>query len=203
MLHSLAPMSHLRCLIIPRLTKARPPGHTTSNPRALMHHPIRLCHSSNDRIIIPPIHIPKPRYDVFINHRGIDTKRGVASLLYHYLSFLEVRPFLDCYSMKPGDNLYDEIKGAILGCKVGVAVFSPRYCESTFCLKELALLMDAKKKVIPIFCDVTPLQIRNLAIVRCDGYTSKEVLKLRSALVEATRIVGLSFDSSKGYAILY
>lgn len=58
--------------------------------------------------------------DVFINHRGIDTKRNMASLLYHYLSRLNVRPFLDKNTMKPGDNLLERIENAIKDCKVYV-----------------------------------------------------------------------------------
>lgn len=50
-------------------------------------------------------------------------------------------------NLKPGEKLFDEIHGAIWQCKVGVAVFSPRYCESYFCLHELAMIMESKKKV--------------------------------------------------------
>ncbi|KAB5534670.1 hypothetical protein DKX38_017756 [Salix brachista] len=68
--------------------------------------------------------------DVFINHRGIDTKRTVATLLYDHLYRLNLHPFLDSKNMKPGDKLFDNINGAIRKCKV-----------------------------IPIFCDVKPSQL--------------------------------------------
>ncbi|KAI4389918.1 hypothetical protein MLD38_002085 [Melastoma candidum] len=142
----------------------------------------------------------RPRHhDVFINHRGVDTKRNVAGLIYHHLASLRLRPFLDCYSMKPGDSLRHEIGEAILGCKVGVAVFSPRYCESVSCLRELALLLEAEKKMIPIFCDVKPSQLQIVDINgRFSGCSDEERLKFELALDEATGILGLSFDSSKG-----
>ncbi|KAL0353115.1 UNVERIFIED_CONTAM: TIR-only protein [Sesamum angustifolium] len=54
-----------------------------------------------------------PPCDVFINHRGVDTKRNVAGLLYHHLRSLRLRPFLDSKSMKPGDKLFDKIDVAI------------------------------------------------------------------------------------------
>ncbi|KAJ9562826.1 hypothetical protein OSB04_007986 [Centaurea solstitialis] len=102
----------------------------------------------------------QPACDVFINHHGVDTKRSIASLLYHQLVFLGIPSFLGNKNMKPGDKLFEHIDNAILGCKIGVAVFSPRYCESYFCLHELALMMETRKKVIPIFCDVKPSQLR-------------------------------------------
>ncbi|KAI3466657.1 hypothetical protein Pfo_023320 [Paulownia fortunei] len=106
-----------------------------------------------------------PPCDVFINHRGIDTKRNVAGLLYHHLLGFRLRPFLDSKNMKPGDRLFDKIDVAIRECKVGVAVFSPMYCDSYFCLHELSLMMETKKKVVPIFCDVKPSELR----VKDDG----------------------------------
>ncbi|KAL0398623.1 UNVERIFIED_CONTAM: TIR-only protein [Sesamum radiatum] len=83
-----------------------------------------------------------PPCDVFINHRGVDTKRNVAGLLYHHLRSLRLRPFLDSKSMKPGDKLFEKIDVAIRECKVGIAVFSPMYCDSYFCLHELSLMTE-------------------------------------------------------------
>ncbi|KAF7803506.1 TMV resistance protein N [Senna tora] len=102
----------------------------------------------------------RPACDVFINHRGIDTKRTVVRLLYHHLMKQGARPFLDAINMKPGDKLFDNIDKAILGCKVGVAVFSPRYCDSYFCLHELSLMVESRKRIVPIFYDVKPSQLQ-------------------------------------------
>lgn len=135
--------------------------------------------------------------DVFINHRGIDTKRTIATLLYDQLSWLNLCPFLDNKTMKPGDKLFDKIDSAILGCKVGVTVFSPRYCESYFCLHELALIMETKKKVIPIFCDIKPSQLRVLENGKCEC-SEEELRRFKWALEEAKNTVGLTYDSSKG-----
>jgi hypothetical protein len=137
--------------------------------------------------------------DVFINHRGIDTKRTISGLLYYHLSMLRLRPFLDSQNMKPGEKLFDKIDPAIRNCKIGIAVFSPRYCESYFCLHELALLMECKKRVIPIFCDMKPSQLQ----VKDDGTRpGKELQRFRSALEEAKFTVGLTFDSSSGYIFI-
>ncbi|XP_057949208.1 probable 2' cyclic ADP-D-ribose synthase BdTIR [Malania oleifera] len=144
----------------------------------------------------PQIQEVRQPCDVFISHRSIDTKRTVAGLLYDHLrSNLGLRPFLDSKNMKPGDKLFDTIDPAIRDCKVGIAVFSPRYCHSYFCLHELALLMDSKKRVIPVFCDVKPSELR----VRDDGSCPKKELQRFSwALEEAKYTVGLTFDTCKG-----
>ncbi|XP_065864597.1 probable 2' cyclic ADP-D-ribose synthase BdTIR [Euphorbia lathyris] len=138
----------------------------------------------------------KPPCDVFINHRGIDTKRTVGTLLYDQLYRLNLTPFLDNKNMKPGDKLFENINRAIRQCKVGVAVLSPRYCESYFCLHELALIMETKKKVIPIFCDIKPSHLRiNIDKAQC---SPEDIRRFNWALEETKYTVGLTFDSLKG-----
>ncbi|XP_041024019.1 TIR-only protein-like [Juglans microcarpa x Juglans regia] len=144
--------------------------------------------------------LPRSSHEVFISHRGIDTRRNLAGLLYDHLFRLRLRPFLDCRNLKPGDRLFEKIDTAVRDCKVGVAVFSPRYCESYFCLRELARMMEYKKRVIPIFCDVKPSQLR----FEDNGspIPEKEIEGFRMALEEAKFTVGLTFDSSKGYELV-
>lgn len=136
-----------------------------------------------------------PPCDVFINHRGVDTKRNVAGLLYHHLRGLGLLPFLDSKSMKAGDRLFDKIDGAIRECKVGIAVFSPMYCDSYFCLHELSLMTQLRKRVVPVFCDVKPSELR----VKDDASCPPEDLRrFRAALHEAKYTVGLTFDTLRG-----
>ncbi|KAK3199105.1 hypothetical protein Dsin_022520 [Dipteronia sinensis] len=150
-------------------------------------HQIMLQTQLQNRVIKP--------CDVFLNHRGIDTKRTVATLLYDHLSRLNLHPFLDNKNMKPGDKLFEKINAAIRECKVGVTVFSPNYCDSYFCLHELALIMESKKKVIPIFCDIKPSQLRVVDDGKCP---KNEIRRFSLALEEAKYTVGLTFDSLKG-----
>ncbi|XP_050229873.1 probable 2' cyclic ADP-D-ribose synthase BdTIR [Mercurialis annua] len=139
--------------------------------------------------------VTKPACDIFINHRGIDTKRTISGLLYDHLSRLGFSPFLDSKNMKPGDKLFEKIDSAIKDCKIGVAVFSPLYCDSYFCLHELALIMETRKRVIPIFCDVKPSQL----LVKDNGSCSaQELQRFKDALAEAKYTVGLTFDSNIG-----
>ncbi|TKY49070.1 TMV resistance protein N [Spatholobus suberectus] len=133
--------------------------------------------------------------DVFLNHRCRDTKKTVATLLYDHLKRHGFSPFLDNKNMKPGDKLFEKINRAVMECKIGVAVLSPRYTESYFCLHELALLLGCNKKVIPIFCDVKPSQLR---VVNNPKWSDDEFRRFRWALEEVKYTVGLTFNSSKG-----
>lgn len=143
----------------------------------------------------PSNQVQKSACDVFINHRGIDTKKNVAGLLYDHLKRLNVRPFLDSKSMKPGDKLFEKIEVGIRQSKVGVAVFSPNYCKSYFCLHELALMMETRKKVVPIFCNVKPSELQVMDYGTC---SAKDLERFSRALEEAKYTVGLTFDTSTG-----
>ncbi|KAI6703757.1 hypothetical protein NL676_012893 [Syzygium grande] len=144
------------------------------------------------------VHYAGPPHDVFINHRGIDTKLNLSGLLFHRFSELNLRPFLDIKSMRPGEPLLEKLNEAIRGCKVGVAVFSPRYCESPHCLHELAMLRETKKRVIPIFCDVKPSQLQ---VVDDGNYSDMDLQRFSAALEEARDAVGLTFDTVRGYCV--
>ncbi|KAK4783512.1 hypothetical protein SAY86_007886 [Trapa natans] len=135
--------------------------------------------------------------DVFINHRSIDTKKTFSGLLFQYLSHHDIKCFLNSKSMKPGDRLFDNINRAIHGCKVGVAVLSPRYCHSTYCLHELALMLETKKRVIPIFYDVIPSQLRVMSKGSSMACSSRDLERYKWALEETQNTVGLLFDPSK------
>ncbi|GLT60412.1 hypothetical protein SLA2020_331790 [Shorea laevis] len=152
----------------------------------------RNYHHQKMRNFLEQLHRP---CDIFISHRGIDTKRTISGLLYNHLVRLGLNPFLDSKNMKPGDRLFDKINDAVRHCKVGVAVLSPRYCESYFCLHELALMMENRKKVIPIFCDVKRSQLH----VKDDGsHPVKELKRFQWAIEEAKYTVGLTFDTLGG-----
>ncbi|KAI3745511.1 hypothetical protein L1987_58625 [Smallanthus sonchifolius] len=150
------------------------------------------CHKPPTAAIVTGQQQP---YDVFINHRGIDTKKNISGLLYDHLIRLKLRPFMDNKNMKPGDKMFEKINNAITECKVGIVVFSPRYCESYFCLCELAHIREAKKKVVPVFCDVKPSELK----VKDHWRSPKHELdRFKSALEEAKYTVGLTFNSSNG-----
>lgn len=144
---------------------------------------------------------PPPPYDVFINHRGADTRHTVARLLHDRLlqaSGGRVRTFLDSVSMRPGDRLVERINQGMGQCKVAVAIFSERYLDSEFCLHELAALVEARKAIVPIFYGVKPSAlVLPQAVV--DAHAPRDVERLRAALRQAKYTVGLAYDPATGY----
>ncbi|KAF8389308.1 hypothetical protein HHK36_026001 [Tetracentron sinense] len=100
--------------------------------------------------------------------------------------------------MNPGDKLFETIDSAIRNCKVGIAIFSPHYCESYFCLRELTTLMESEKKVIPIFVDIKPSELRVMDNGSYVVIGVQELQRFRWALEEAKYTVGLTFDSYNG-----
>lgn len=95
-------------------------------------------------------------YDVFINHRGPDVKKTLASYLYHCLVAHGLRVFLDIEEMQEGVSLTSQIKGAIRTAFIHIAIFSSRYAESSWCLDELVLMLESGSTIIPIFHTVKP-----------------------------------------------
>jgi hypothetical protein len=142
-------------------------------------------------------------FDVFINHRGVDTKHNVARLLYdriEHLSGGRVRSFLDNKSMRPGDRLGESIDEGIRQCKVAVAIFSKRYFDSEFCLHELANIVESRKVLIPIFYGIKPSElILPQEVADSKTHAPRDIDRFRLALQEAKYTVGLTYDPTTGY----
>lgn len=99
-------------------------------------------------------------YDIFINHRGTDTKKNFASHLYHRFLLYGYQVFLDQKELEEGDYFDSQIKAAIKSASVHVALFSPRYAESHWCLEELLLMLETGAAIIPVFYNVKPSELR-------------------------------------------
>ncbi|KAH9288621.1 hypothetical protein KI387_032738 [Taxus chinensis] len=99
-------------------------------------------------------------FDVFINHRGPDVKQTLALQLYNSLEELGFQAFLDSSEMELGDSFPFAIRNAICSATVHIAIFSKRYAESAWCLHELALMLQTKTKIIPVFYGVKPSDLR-------------------------------------------
>jgi len=104
------------------------------------------------------------QYDVFINHRGPDVKKTFASHLYHSLTERGVKVFLDKEELEKGDSNWCQIKDAIRVASVHIALFSPTYALSNWCLDELLLMLESmgesRSTIIPIFFGVKPSKLR-------------------------------------------
>jgi hypothetical protein len=147
------------------------------------------------------------RYHVFISHRGPDV---FATDLYHRLIYHGLRVLLDYQERQEGEELTDQIKGAIRTASVHVAIFPPTYADSNWCLDELRFMLESGAPIIPVFYHVNPADLRwtqgegvyarslrNLE----QRYNSQTIENWRSALSSAADISGLyltAFNDDEG-----
>eukprot|EP00253_Pinus_taeda_P009009 PITA_09009 len=103
-------------------------------------------------------------FDVFLNHRGSDGKQFAIHLYDRLKSHRHLRVFLDRDEMEKGEELTAQIEGAIRASSVNIAIFSPQYCQSRWCLDELLLMLECKRTkgstILPIFFHVQPSVLR-------------------------------------------
>ncbi|KAF8087540.1 hypothetical protein N665_0579s0006 [Sinapis alba] len=99
-----------------------------------------------------------PQDQVFINFRGDELRCNFVSHLYNALKRKKINVFID-KNEKKGQQITSLLE-RIEGSKIAVAIFSPRYTEAKWCLKELAKMKErmeeGKLEVIPIFYKVDP-----------------------------------------------
>ena len=136
--------------------------------------------------------------------------------------------FFDKTEMQAGDPLTDQLKGAIRSASVHIAIFSPKYVESKWCLDELLLMLESLESgatIIPFFYHVKPNDLRWAAKggayakamlnhkekktkdsetgkekPRYDSYTINNWIK---ALHRVADISGLNLEDCNGSEILY
>eukprot|EP00253_Pinus_taeda_P036650 PITA_36650 len=103
-------------------------------------------------------------FDVFISHRGPDVKKTLATHLYHRLCEHDLSVFLDEQELRAGDTVNPQLESAVRTSSVNIAIFSPNYAESKWCLDELLNMVDSMSKykstIIPVFYGVTPAEVR-------------------------------------------
>ncbi|EOA12806.1 hypothetical protein CARUB_v10025767mg [Capsella rubella] len=105
-----------------------------------------------------------PQHQVFINFRGEDLRLGFISHLVEALENDNINVFIDNYADKgePLETLLTKIQES----RIALAIFSGKYTESTWCLRELAMIKDCVEKgklvAIPIFYKLDPSTVRGV-----------------------------------------
>lgn len=99
-------------------------------------------------------------FDVFINHRGPDCKKTLATYLYDRLIKEGLRVFLDVNELQDGETITPQIQSAIRTASVHIAIFSPGYAQSNWCLDELLLMFESGSTILPVFYGVKPSDLR-------------------------------------------
>ncbi|KAF3777089.1 TMV resistance protein [Nymphaea thermarum] len=100
----------------------------------------------------------KFEFDVFLSFRGKDTRKGFTGHLYDRLKLHGVSAFKDSEDLEKGkeiNKLLDYIKGSM----IFMPIFSKRYAESKWCLKEISMMVACERLIIPVFFDVEPKEV--------------------------------------------
>ncbi|XP_048434808.1 toll/interleukin-1 receptor-like protein isoform X2 [Pyrus x bretschneideri] len=110
-------------------------------------------------------HANRWKYEVFLSF-GDDTRTTFTDHLYSALSDAGINTFVD-NQLRREDNIQSEPDGEIEGSRIALVIFSKRYAESRWCLRELSKIMrcredqEVKGKVVyPLFYDVDPSEVR-------------------------------------------
>ncbi|KAI9109526.1 hypothetical protein K1719_019580 [Acacia pycnantha] len=105
----------------------------------------------------------RKKYDVFISFRGEDTRHNFTSHLYDALHSKDINTYID-YRLDKGDEVWPSLEKAIEDSTLFLVIFSENYASSTWCLKELAKILECSKNeghlVMPVFYGVDPSHIR-------------------------------------------
>ena len=150
-------------------------------------------------------------FDVFINYRGPDVKSTLANSLYRRLISHRLQVFLDKPELQAGHNITTQIEAAIKVASVHIAIFSPTYAESNWCLDELVLMVESKAIILPVFYKVKPSEVRwtgkdnHGAYARAlrnheekQRYDLKTIQTWRKALHHVANISGFELQESNG-----
>ncbi|GLJ39304.1 hypothetical protein SUGI_0802100 [Cryptomeria japonica] len=103
-----------------------------------------------------------------------DTKINLAKPLYDSLQQTGIQAYLDQLETELGDYFHCAIKNAIFSATVHIAILSPQYAESAWCLAELALMFQTKARIIPLFYHVEPSDFRYIKNGVADAFSKHE-----------------------------
>ncbi|XP_021812620.1 TMV resistance protein N-like [Prunus avium] len=105
------------------------------------------------------------RYHVFLSFRGEDTRKTFTDHLYTALVNAGFHTFRDDDELERGEHIKPALQKAIKHSRTSVIVFSKDYASSTWCLDELMMILERKRRsadhvILPVFYDVDPSHVR-------------------------------------------
>ena len=105
-------------------------------------------------------------YDVFLSFRGEDTRNNFVGHLYTALDKKGIYTFKDDEKLQRGTIIKSELFKAIEESRFAVVILSTDYASSSWCLIELAKIIECMEKtgltVLPVFYRMDPSDVRNL-----------------------------------------
>ena len=109
---------------------------------------------------------PAKKFDVFLSFRGEDTRNnftGHLTLALRKSGLFNI--FKDDYALPKGKDIFPELMQAIEHSQYAVVVLSENYATSSWCLKELAKIVERmgdSGRIRTIFYHVNPSHVRNV-----------------------------------------
>ncbi|CAN6687314.1 unnamed protein product [Malus baccata var. baccata] len=155
---------------------------------------------------------PRWKYDVFLSFRGLDTRKGFVSHLYHELCKCQgITTFFDDRELEGGTSIHLELPSAIKESHIAIVVLSPNYASSKWCLNELTTIlqcMEARNTVLPVFYETNPSDVGNQRGSFAKAFDKHEkkfigtedkmkVTQWREALKKVSKISGWHSKESK------
>ena len=147
--------------------------------------------------------VPPPAYDVFLNFRGVDTRYKFTDHLYKALDDKKIITFRDDKELEMGKPISLELLEAIEKSRIAVIIFSENYASSTWCLEELAKIVECRERgiltVLPIFYHVEATDVRRQTNTfegafteheKCFKENPEKVQKWRAALTSVANLSG-------------
>ncbi|XP_065622352.1 disease resistance protein RPV1 isoform X1 [Quercus suber] len=141
-------------------------------------------------------------YDVFLSFRG-DTRKNFTDNLYTALKQKGIFTYRDDEKLKRGTFIAPELLKAIEESRFAIVILSKDYASSSWCLMELAKIVECIKKtgliVVPVFHYVDPSDVRHQRETFADAFVKyeehfkddmRDVYTWRDALTQVASIAG-------------
>ena len=143
---------------------------------------------------------PHPEYDVFLSFRGEDTRIIFTDHLYYALTDQGIITFKDDKELDKGKPIL-QLLDAIEKSRMAVIILSKMYASSSWCLEELAKIVECMKEreliILPIFYHVDPSHVRHQRGSFGEAFANHEVKenpdkvqKWRDALTTVANLAG-------------
>ncbi|KAL3499774.1 hypothetical protein ACH5RR_038867 [Cinchona calisaya] len=141
--------------------------------------------ASSSSVCTPPRWI----YDVFLSFRGEDVRKNFVDFLYSALQQKGIYTFKDDEKLERGRFISPALSQAIEESRIAIIVFSENYASSSWCLDELAKIIECNgvlgQTVLPVFYDVDPSAVR-----KQKGSFAKHFAKHEDEIEDKERIQG-------------
>lgn len=135
---------------------------------------------------------------MFPSFSGEDVRRTFLSHLLKEFRRKGIRTFID-NDIKRSQMIGPELEQAVRESRIAVVVLSPTYASSSWCLDELAEIKKANPKIMPVFYEVNPSDVRKQRgefgkafEEACEGKPEQVKQKWKEALVYVANIAGES-----------